>query len=61
MTKEELSKIESSMTQDEIMRHAAHMCPVMRNEEDNKLWWIEPCEIHGESCTYSRKFIRPCY
>jgi hypothetical protein len=23
------------------------------------LYWIEPCEIHGESCTYGAKYIRP--
>ena len=60
MTKEKLLKLEKSMSQADIMKHAAHMCPVMRNPEDgNILYWIEPCEIHGQSCTYGAIFIRP--
>ena len=60
MTKEELQKLEHSMSQEDIMKHAAHMCPIMRNSSDgNILYWIEPCEIHGESCTYGAKYIRP--
>jgi hypothetical protein len=59
MTKEELKILETSMTPDEIMEIAKRMCPIMRNSSDgNMLYWIEPLEIHGESCTYSPVYIR---
>lgn len=55
ITKEELRKLETSMTKEELMEYAKKMGPVMR--KDGQLWWIDPCKIHTQSCTYGAKFL----
>lgn len=58
-----LEQQEQNFTREQIMQYAQRIRPVMRGRDlhhpnDDGLYWVEPCKIHGESCFFNRQEIR---
>lgn len=60
MTKDELEKIESSMTKDQIIERARTLRPVaeFRNVGD-MIFWVDGNRIHTQSYTWNLKRLKP--
>ena len=60
MTKEELQRIESSMTKEQIIERARTLRPVADFKDVGGLrFWVDGCRIHTESYTWNLKRIKP--
>ena len=60
MTKEELERIEASMTQEQIIERARTLRPVAEFKETGGMrYWVDGCRIHSESYTWSINRLKP--
>lgn len=60
MTKEELEKIENSMTKEQIIERARTLRPVAEFKKvGGMIFWVDGCKIHTEAYTWNLKRLKP--